>query len=355
MKLLRRLILRGVVTGVSFGTATITYTVSTGCASPVSAAQNITVSAAASAGTVTGMSPVCINTTAQYSTTGDAGGTWSSTNQSVATVSTSGLVTSLSSGSTDITYTVTGGCNGTVSSFQTFTVSPSLPTPGAISGPVDACPLIGNATPTTYAIAAVAGATSYTWTVPVGVTLVNGQGSTSIDVTFDNSFALTNSRFRVTAGSATACSSLPSELEVLKNVPGIPTSIAGPTNVCPFTGQSTTATYSISPVTYATSYTWVTPANALIISGQGSTSIEVSFTSVFTSGSIKVTANSNCGSRAARSLSISKAIPSSPSSISGPVNACPFIGNMAPRYCIQSPRQAMLLHTCGLCLRMSIS
>ena len=123
----------GVVTGVSFGTATITYTVSTGCASPVSASQNITVSAAASAGTVTGMSPVCINTTAQYSTTGDAGGTWSSTNQSVATVSTSGLVTSLSSGSTDITYTITGGCNGTVSSFQTFTVSPSLPTPGAIS------------------------------------------------------------------------------------------------------------------------------------------------------------------------------------------------------------------------------
>lgn len=234
-----------------------------------------------------------------------------------------------SEGLSTISWTVTDGSNNTTNCTTSVNIRQVLPTPGSISGPVDACPLIGNPTPSTYSIAQVAGATVYNWTVPVGVTLVSGQGTTSIDVTFDNSFALTNSRFRVTAGSAIACTSLPSELEVLKNVPGIATSINGPTNVCPFVGQPSTATYSISPVTYATSYTWVTSANATIISGQGTTSVEVSFAVGFTSGNIKVTANSNCGARVPRSLNISRLLPSAPASISGPANACPFIGNVS--------------------------
>jgi len=50
---------------------------------------------------------------------------------------------------------------------------------GTISGLTSAC---GNQTGVVYSIAAVAGATSYTWAVPAGFTITSGQGTTSITV-----------------------------------------------------------------------------------------------------------------------------------------------------------------------------
>ena len=113
----------GLVTAVAPGTADIKYTLSVGCNSPVNAVKTVTVSAAANAGTVSGTSPLCIAATATYTSNGDAGGTWSSTNTAVATVNpTTGLVTALTAGTTDITYTVSG-CTGSVSAFKTLTVN----------------------------------------------------------------------------------------------------------------------------------------------------------------------------------------------------------------------------------------
>jgi hypothetical protein len=53
----------------------------------------------------------------------------------------------------------------------------------------------------------------------VGVSIVAGQGTTSLDVTSHNTFALTNSFFTVTATNAVGCTSAASSLEVLKIVP----------------------------------------------------------------------------------------------------------------------------------------
>ncbi|MEI2748106.1 MAG: hypothetical protein V9E88_05040 [Ferruginibacter sp.] len=171
------------------------------------------------------------------------------------------------------------------------------------------------------------GAVSYQWTIPVGTTLVTGQGTTSIDVLFDNSFALTNSQFKVRAVTADGCISAPSALIVNKNIPGIPTVINGPTNACPFVGQPTNATYTIDAVQYATSYTWTVQGTGIsLVSGQGTTSVEVSYASNFNTGVIRVVANSNCGARSARSLNISRSIPSAPVAINGTTNVCSFIG-----------------------------
>src|SRR6185369_8090517 len=129
----------GLVTAVAAGTSDITYTVSTGCGSPVSSFKTITVSPNANAGTVSGTSPICIGATTTYSTNGDVGGVWSSTNTSVATVnSVTGLVTAVAAGTTNITYTVTTGCNNPVSSFKTLTVSLD-PNPGTVSGTTPLC------------------------------------------------------------------------------------------------------------------------------------------------------------------------------------------------------------------------
>src|SRR5699024_7058905 len=90
-------------------------------------------------GTVSGTSPLCIGATALYTTTGATpGGTWSSSVPGVASVDGSGLVTALSTGSTDITYSFNSGCGSPTSSFQSLTVSPNV-TSGTISGTSSLC------------------------------------------------------------------------------------------------------------------------------------------------------------------------------------------------------------------------
>jgi hypothetical protein len=81
-----------------------------------------------------------------------------------------------------------------------FTVGNTVPlsapaTPGSITGSTSLCE---NATNNTYSIAAVSGATSYTWSVPSGATIVSGQGTISVVVDFgvtsgDVSVTATNS------------------------------------------------------------------------------------------------------------------------------------------------------------------
>src|ERR1035437_4942584 len=120
----------GVVTAVSAGTTNITYTI-TGCGS-FSSFKTLTVSPNVTAGTVSGTSPLCIAATATYTNPGGTtGGTWSSTNTGVATViAGTGVVTAVSAGTTNITYTVNSGCGNPVSAFKTLTVNatPSAPT-----------------------------------------------------------------------------------------------------------------------------------------------------------------------------------------------------------------------------------
>ena len=74
---------------------------------------------------------------------------------------------------------VTNGNNYNTTS-PTFTVNSGTSTPGAITGSTSTCPSI---TGLTYSIAAVSGASSYTWTVPTGWTITSGQNTASITVT----------------------------------------------------------------------------------------------------------------------------------------------------------------------------
>jgi len=114
----------GIVTGVTAGTATITYSLGAGCI----AIKNLTVNALSA---ITGGSSVCSSATIPLS---DAitGGTWSSTVTSVATVSGTGVVTGIALGTTTISYVLPTGCTAS----KTITVSP-IPTP--ITGPSTVC------------------------------------------------------------------------------------------------------------------------------------------------------------------------------------------------------------------------
>ena len=166
----------GLVTGVSEGTSTITYTNSNGC--QVTAI--ITINGLP---TITGTLSACLGNTTQLTGSGTATTTnaWTSSNTAVATVSTTGLVTGVSEGTSTITYTNSDGCQVTA----TVTIN-ELPT---ITGILNAC--AGNTTQLTGSGTA---ATNNTWTSsnPTIATisntgLVTGVSEGTSTITYTNS------------------------------------------------------------------------------------------------------------------------------------------------------------------------
>jgi hypothetical protein len=128
----------GVVTGVSAGTAIITYTSTTACGTTV-ATKTITINALPSVSAITGVFNGCIGATRTLASTTPAG-TWSSSNPGIATVgSTSGIVTGMAAGTAVISYAVTNtnGCVGY--SFTTYTVTTPLLAGITPSGPTTFC------------------------------------------------------------------------------------------------------------------------------------------------------------------------------------------------------------------------
>ena len=76
------------------------------------------------AGTVLGTTPLCVGVSDTYTTSGNPGGSWSSTNTSVASVNPiTGVVLALSTGTTDITYTSTNICGDSDMDSKSLTVN----------------------------------------------------------------------------------------------------------------------------------------------------------------------------------------------------------------------------------------
>ncbi len=115
----------GTVSGVSAGVATITYTVGS-----LYATQNVTIDALPPG--ITGPNNICIYATATE-TIGTTGGTWSSSNPSIASIiATTGVVTGVGVGVVTLTYTLPSTCMTTMA----LTVN-ALPAP--ITGPSIVC------------------------------------------------------------------------------------------------------------------------------------------------------------------------------------------------------------------------
>ena len=188
----------GNVTAIGAGTADITYTITGGCGGTVSAFQTISVTPNAAITSVTGgSSPLCINGTTTVMANGvelgGAGtGAWSSTNPLVASVDGSGNVTAIGAGTADITYTITGGCGGTVSAFQTISVNPNAAITSVTGG---TSPLCINGTTMVTANGVVLGGGSGDWSsTNMSVATVDGSGNvTAVGAgTTDITFTITN-------------------------------------------------------------------------------------------------------------------------------------------------------------------
>lgn len=119
----------GVVTGVSGGTTIITYRNTNGCTQTATFLVN-------PLPTISGTLSACVgqNSTLSGSSSPDATTPWTSSNTSVATISSTGVVSGLSAGTTIITYKNSNGCSITAN----FTVNP-LPLPPVVTTPVNLC------------------------------------------------------------------------------------------------------------------------------------------------------------------------------------------------------------------------
>ncbi len=111
----------GVVTGVSAGTATVSYT-TTGTCGTATVTHTVVITSTITPDTITGPSAVTTGSTI-YLSDATPSGTWSSSSTAVATVSSTGMVTGVSAGTVTISYTITG-CSGPVSTTHTVVVSP---------------------------------------------------------------------------------------------------------------------------------------------------------------------------------------------------------------------------------------
>ncbi len=151
----------GVVSGLSAGTAIITYFVSNPCGSATDIAI-VTVNPLPSAGTITALfSTVCAGGVTNLSST-VPGGVWTSSNLSVATVDAStGVVTSIVPGTAIITYSISSaGCPG----FSTYTLTVGPAIPGLAVLPIGSSSLC-NGNPVNLAVSSVTPGLSYQWLI----------------------------------------------------------------------------------------------------------------------------------------------------------------------------------------------
>ena len=116
--------------------------------------------------------------------------------------------------------------------------------PIAIMGTASLC---DSASGVTYSITAITGATSYTWSVPSGASITDGQGTTSVTINFGSTSGIVSVTADNYCGSGTA-----QTLAVTVTIPTV--AISAQTNVSCYSGStgSTTVTGNsgISPYTY---------------------------------------------------------------------------------------------------------
>lgn len=180
------------------------------------------------------------------------------------------------------------------SNARSLLISRSNPsTPGLISGPINVCANIApGGIAATYSIATVANATSYTWNLPPGSISITGQGTTSVSFIYPTGFTSGSISVTATNGCGTSATRLLAVTRLNPSTPGVIDVIQQ--QAC----SNRIYSYTIATMpANASSVQWTVPttSGAQIISGQGTTSILVSYPSTAINGFVTATAQNNCG------------------------------------------------------------
>ncbi len=231
----------GIVTAISAGETTITYTGATYVTT--------TITVNPLPGAISTLTAMCIgsNTPATNPT---PGGIWSTTNPSIASISTSGVITGLTAGAVSVQYTMPGGCATT----RPITVNA---TPSAITGLAAVCSL-----GTTSLFNSVGGGT-WTSSSPGVATIGSSSGSV----------------IAVAPGIATIYYSINSCItSTYVTVNPLPGNISGASNIC--VSSATSLSDPTTGGTWASSNTSVATINAATgyLSGISAGTVTISYT-----------------------------------------------------------------------------
>ncbi|MBP7166853.1 MAG: hypothetical protein KBB64_04295 [Bacteroidia bacterium] len=212
------------------------------------------------------------------------------------------------------TCQITNSCGTFTSNVITITVGISLSTnPGTLSGPTTICSTTGNKV---YSVLPVVGATSYTWVFTNGPTIISNPDSNVVTVNFPANYQ----GGKVVVYANNSCSSFKVDSLLLNSLNVIsPASILGITHA----SCGSSSSFSCPVVQNATSYNWVVPSGVVILSGQGSTNVIITFPNTSGTDTVKVSASNSCSS----STYTSKVVQRSPypaSAITGPSSVCAF-------------------------------
>lgn len=270
-------------------------------------------------GNLQGSTVVCSGSFQTYTISPVSGATsynWTLPSGWTGTSTTNTIVVTVGTTGGTLSVVAVNSCGNSSPRSITVTVnSSSLTQPGTITpsgGTAKVCP--GNTR--TYTISPVAGATSYTWTPPTGGTIVGGQGTTSVNISYNSLFTAADTLHVVAQNS---CGVSPQRTRViLRNNPAKPSVISGPSSgVCGLANAAYSVT-QVNGITYQWSYS---QPGATITGGQGTNSITASYASNAQANILSVAATNGCGASVARTLNIAT-IPARPGVITGTSSPC---------------------------------
>ncbi len=255
-------------------------------------------------GVISGETSICYGTTAvTYSIDAVAGAIyyrWSVPSGSVITSGqgTTSITVNFGNKPGNISVTETNACGTSGASSLEVSLRGTPAKPGPISGLTNAVP--GQAATVTYSIASVYTAETYNWTLPTGASILSGAGSNSIIVGYGCSAVSGN--ISVTSENECGTSAAKTLAITLTNTLAAPGPITGYNNAVP--GQAALVSYSVAPVSGASSYNWTMPTGASIVSGSGTTDVIVKYSCNAYSSNLSVTAQYTCAASAASTLAI---------------------------------------------------
>lgn len=240
--------------------------------------------------TLSGPGTICLGTNnAVYTTeTGKSNYTWTVTGGTITAGAGTPSVTvtwnTLGAQSIGVNYANAQGCMAATATSLAVTVNP-MAAP-VITGSSNMCVNSGY-----YYYSTQPGMNNYQWSVSPGATIIWGQGTPDLIVTWD----LPGAQWvAVNYTNSSGCTALsPTQFNITVNsLPGAAATITGPASVC---AGATNVLYTTPLIDHADTYVWSLPPGASISSGAGTNAIAVDFSTTAQPGAITVYGNNLCG------------------------------------------------------------
>ena len=273
----------------------ITVKGSNSCGTGTASTKTVTVNSIPNTpGAITGLDTVCSGSqNISYSISSVSGATsyiWTLPTGATGSSTTNNILVNFGTSATsgNIVVKASNLCGTSDSSYKHITISTLPGAAGTITGNANVCQ---GATAVTYSIPAIAGVTSYVWTLPTGFSGTSSTNTISVNignnaVSGNISVYGTNSCGNGTAANlAVTVSSLPGAAGTITCTSGNCDTINIP---------NVTRTFTVPAITGATSYVWTYSGNNVTINGTTNT-VTLTFATNATSGVLTVMGHNTCG------------------------------------------------------------